>query len=255
MRYPFVIQGPLMMPAGAPGGGAGAGDTNPNPGAAPFDATAFEARMAELFNKGINALDKKIKGLEEKMAAPPPAPAPAPGVDPNNPNPAEPHEPPKAKTQAELTLDVTRLQRQFEASQKAQKDAEAKAAEKEALVIEGNRKAAFMSSIQDFQFANPKARQQFIDAYQSKVKVNDQGEHIVDTDAGPVTVKQFMESEFDSSPHFAAPAGHGGSGASGGSRVNGGNRIRDYANMTDAQVMQVPAAERNADWAELAKSL
>jgi hypothetical protein len=244
-----------MMPAGAGGGaGGGAGAAEPVPGA--FDPAAFQAAILAEFNKGINALDKKINAVAEKLAAPPNPNPPAPGADPNDP----PADPPKAKTVAEVALELQRVNRTLEAEVKKREASEKVAMEKEALVLEANRKAAFMESIQDLPFAVgkdgvSKARAQFIDAYMPKVKRAEDGEFVVDTEAGPVGVKQYMQSEFEASPYLAAPQGHGGSGAAPGARVAGGNKMPDYASMTATQLSAIPVAERDAHLAELVHSL
>lgn len=252
-----VSSGPLMMPAGTgSGASAGAGDPNPNPGAVAFDPAAFESRMAELFNKGINALDKKINALEAKIPRPPDPANPNPvGGDPANPNPADPaphQEPPKTLNSAELTLKLTSLEKVLQNEQKLRQAAEKQAQEEKAHVVEEKRKSAFMESIANLEFANPKARQQFIDAYLAKVKVDDTGAHVVETDAGPVGVQQFMQSEFDASPHFAAPGGRGGAGATAGAKVSGGNRMPDILNMNSSQVLAIPQAQRDSMLTELA---
>lgn len=211
----------------------------PNPGA--FDPKAFSDSLLAEFNKGLNALDKKINGVMKALETKPPAdqanPNP-PAADPANPNPEPPKE---AKTIAELNLRFERQQREIDAV-KAESAASKK--EKEEAIqgrLEAERVTAFDKVIQDIPFASPKARQQFRDAYLPKVVRDDDGAFVVNTDKGAIGYDQYLKAEAEDSPHLLAAQGSGGAGATGGKKPGAINAKVDVLAMTGAQIHALPA--------------
>jgi len=116
--------------------------------------------------------------------------------------------------------------------------------------VETARMAAIDAVLSDLPFPNPdgkgKAKQQFRDAYQGKVKRDEDGSFIVETDKGPMGVDVFLKTEFEESPHFAASQGHGGAGATGGTKPAGGSKLLDIQGMTTEQILKAPKEQLDA---------
>jgi hypothetical protein len=216
---------PAAAPEAPPAGGA------PIPGA--FDPVAFEAKLNAMFNGFAASLKKDVTKMLKKPADPPAGDPPV--VDP----PAQ-----ESKTIAELNLRLAQNEKKqkeiadlLAASQKETETAKQAAAEEKRI-------GAFQTAIADIPFANPKARQQFTDAYIGKVKYAEDGSLIVDTPNGPVGHDVFLKMEAENSPHFLEPQGHGGAGATGGKKPMGAPKI-NVLDMTTEQLINMPKGDLN----------
>lgn len=224
-------------------GDPGAGPTDPqNPPPGAFDPKAFSEMLLGEIDKRINALDKKINGVVKSLEPKPADPAAPPPADPA----APPAEPKEARTIAELNIELASLRKKTDALVN-ENAAEKKARE---LAEEKQRELARMSAIDavlnDLPFPSPKAKQQFRDAYQGKVKRDEDGTYIVESEKGPLGFDIYLKSEFDESPHFAARAGHSGAGATPGQKPGGSSKLLDVLNMTTAQILAAPKEQVDA---------
>lgn len=111
---------------------------------------------------------------------------------------------------------------------------------------ESSRVSAFDSAIGDLQFASPKAKQQFRDAYLNKVEYGEDGNSlIIKVGDKPMEMAGFLANEYNESTHLQPPQSRGGAGASAGKVVNTSGFNFD-ANMTPAQVNALPAEQKQA---------
>jgi len=227
-------------------------EPQPNPGA--FDPEAFMTKMLAEMDKRTNATDKKFNALLAKLEAKP-EPKPEGGGDPKpgegDPTPA----PQDARNIAELNANQKRMARQIEEANAQIMAWQQKAEAAEKAKLESERMSAIDSVLSGIEFASPKARQQFRDAYAGKVERDEDGALIVRTDRGePLPFNTYLTAEAESSPHFLAAAGKGGAGATGGKKSFGGSKV-DILGMTAAEISKLPAEQRTAAWHETVSAL
>jgi hypothetical protein len=238
--------------APTPGETPNTGPDPNNPASQAFDMKAFKDELMREFSTALGGATQSLKKDVAKMIA---ETKPAASAEPTNPNPdpaadpANPAEPPKdAKTVAELNAQFQSLQKKFMATEQRVVQAEKEKSEERNMRLEGERLTAIDRVLADLPFPNesPKARQQFRDAYQSKVKRDEDGTFVVETDKGAISADTFLRTEFEDSPHFAAPQGHGGAGANAGKKPAGGAKLLDVVNMTDSEIAKAPKDLRDA---------
>ncbi len=229
---------------GDPAAGGG-GEPNPNPGTLDFKSVeALVNGLAEKFQKGLNALDMKFNGLKTQLETKPAGGDPAPNPNDTAGEPAP--EPKESRTIAELNVRLANLEKQNKAladETKTEKEARAAA---EAKALETDRMSKIDAYLSTLPFPPGKAKQQFRDAYQSKVKRDDSGELIVETDKGPLGFDVFLQSEFEASPHLQNQHGHSGAGASGGAKPSGTAKLLDVTHMTTEQILKADPAQLQA---------
>lgn len=235
----MALPGQPTNPAPDPG-------SNNNPGAT-FDPAAFKADIMGEFHRTLNGFASTLKKDFGKLLEPKTTPDPAnpsdPAADPNAP-PAEPAQPP-AKTVADVSLRLEQTNRALAATQKELADEKKAKQEETNKRLESERLAAIDKVLGELDFPPGKAKQQFRDAYQHKVVRDDEGNLVVNTDKGPLGVDLYLRAEFEDSPHFGAPRGSGGAGATGGKRPAGGPTM-DISQMSPAEILKLPESQRAA---------
>lgn len=216
-----------------------------------FDSKAFMAEMLGEFDKrmdtklngAINTLDKKISALEKKP----------PEVKPED----KPEEKPdELKSIAQLNARLNDMAKENETLKKdfgTEKDLRTKA---EAAELEGKRISAFQEVINVFEFATPKAKQQFTAAYLPRVERGEDGGLFIKGDKGdPMEMAAYLKTEYTESTHLQPMSSRGGAGVTPGTKTGTGSGFKYDPNMTPAQVAALSPEHKAAYREELAAAL
>ena len=236
------------MPVGKgdSGSGTGAGDGTPV-----FDPVAFEAKLLGEFNKGINALDKKLSALAKQSKASDGAGsgdgAAAGGPDgtgavggstdgagagPKITDPA---------VNAELQLLRKQIKTLTEGVHTVEKERDS---EKQAR-LETERVTAIRNVLGGIEFRDQDSRDLVFNALQHRIKRDENGALIAEGDSGAVTHEAFINGYVEKYPYLLAPRGAGGAGATGGKPGAVGGKRWSMADLEPARLNSMKPEERS----------
>lgn len=212
----MLIRSPLFEEADPAAGGGGGG-------APAFDPVAFKTEIVGEVNKALQGALKANKNdiakLFEGFRAKPPNDPP-----PGDPPPAEPPVGGKPPIDPALNARMQQYERE-NAAAKAAIDALTKERDTEkASNLEKDRVAAVKDALSGVPFKDEASRQLFFDANIGKVKRDDDGNLVVETDAGLLPAKDYLKTRAESMDSLMAPIGTGGAGAKGANGLPGGRR-------------------------------
>lgn len=241
MLFSRFLFGPLMDEAQPDGGGGGASaqpSTPPQP--AVFDPSAFESKILGEFDKRVNALDKRFKGLdtgftnfskgfdtkfeqlfERFRPAEPPAPAHEEPVTPPAPAagaPATPPTPAPATSPKVTSPEVLRLQREVQEFKDSQAKRDAETQKKEADLEQKAMATALKGEVGLNQFALSTGPQDLFNLLLRNVVKGEDGQYY-----GPdgVTLQEYVRAEYAARPTWHPAKQANGSGAPAPTHVNG----------------------------------
>lgn len=231
--------GPLREVAGEGTGGTGAAATTPPT----FDPAAFKTELMGEVNKTLNGFAGSLKKDIGKFFEPKEQTQTT--TQQTTTTEAATTEAPKdVKTVAEVNGELVKLRKALETLTTENANSKKAAEDSEKKRLDTERIAAVDNVLADIQFASPKAREQFRAAYAGQVVRDDDGNLIVQTYKGPVAYKDYLTSEADASPHFLAPQGSGGSGATAGARPRQGQKATIF-DLSQAEYAKLTTEQKN----------
>jgi hypothetical protein len=206
----------MALKAGDPAAGGGNDPQNPNPGA--FDPAAFETKIMAAMNNAMNGIAKSLKTDLTKLIQPNPPQDPDP-----NPDPANPPNPKPNAQDPQTNAELQSQRRELAALSKRLKDAEEREKKATDSQLETERVTSIRSVLNDIPFADQASRDLFFSGVTTKIKRDENGSLIAESEAGTLPYKDFIQSEAERYPRLLAPTGASGAGAKPG-RSAGGKR-------------------------------
>ena len=207
------LRGELREEAGAGEGGGGAA----------FDPAAFEATVMANVTKMLNGIAKKLPTETAKLVAAAMKAEQGGGQgEGEGQGSGEGEGNGKGDSATKLALaNLTRQLAQVKPENEENKTARLKA---DSDRLEEQRLSLIRTEVAAIPFRDDASRQLFFDARAGKVKRDEDGNLIAETDKGPLSYKEYLKAEAEGMPHLLAPKGGGGAGASTGRNQGGAKR-------------------------------